>query len=142
MSISPYKSRDAYFIYCVGQCPHRIKNFITSMSDAGVAVKQLVGRYEGQDERSFLSHAADFDIIRSWLGAEESVLEIYDFNIRNEPRAHLRFLATDEVTLLGRMTQVPQKTALSSSSYTYDPSHQTYFTCTGNQSTDIQPQQC
>lgn len=127
MSIHPHSSSVTYFIFCVGQSLITINAFRSSMQDEGVWVKQLYGMYKGQVEHSFIAQMHDYPAIAPWLGGEESILHIHDFNSRDEPKATLKFLKEGRQEYLGRFVGVPKTEAMAQDNWTFDFTYGNYY---------------
>jgi hypothetical protein len=136
MTIHPHSSANTYFIYCVGQSLVKINAFKAAMTHSKITAKPLLGRYKGQDERSFISSMSNYDAIAPWLNAEESILHIHSFDARDRPKATLRYLANGAAEYLGRLVPVERSVALRADSYTYDITYKTYFICRSEDEVD------
>lgn len=129
MSILPVSNNEDSFIYCVGQSDDRITSFKRSMKNLGISAIPLLGRYAGQDERSFVSRMSDYNAISPWLDEEESILYIHSPDSHGHPRAVLKFLKDGKEVDLGRMFPVSHDEALSADAWTFDPGADSYFIC-------------
>ncbi|MEP3893195.1 MAG: hypothetical protein ABJN52_04280 [Litorimonas sp.] len=139
MTIHPHSSANSYFIYCVGQCPIKISAFKSAMVQSNICAKPLLGRYQGQDEQSFISSLKNLETIAPWLVAEESILLIHDFDSRDRPKATLKYLASGEEHYVGKMVAVSRSVALRQANFTYDITYKNYFVCQSEDSSIQQP---
>jgi len=129
MSIHPHSSSESYFIFCVGQEPHKMQAFQTAMNGQGIRIKSIIGKYKGVSEISFLARMSDYNAIAPWLNDEESILHVHDFDSRDQPKATLIFLKEGRREELGRMYPVSRDVALAHDSWSYDPWYKNYFIC-------------
>lgn len=129
MGIAPHSKNRSYFIYCVGQKPEQIAAFRSAMQNSNVPHKELRGRYDGQNEISFISPTEFQDTIMPWLNAQESILRLEDYDARDRPKATLHFLQDGSERSLGVLVSVPEQIAIAKSAYTYDPNFDRYFIC-------------
>jgi hypothetical protein len=94
-----------------------------------IGVKPLFGKYKGQSERSFIANWSNFETIKPWLEAEESILILGRSNTNGEPIARLHYLSTGESVPMGRMVQVTRDEALAEESWTFCPLNKAYYVC-------------
>jgi len=118
-----------FVIFCVGQEPERIEEFQRRCRYLGISIKELLGSYKGQQERSFIASIQDWAFIRSWVLDEESVLLLGARDKLNRRKATLHYVSTEEEVDLGRFESTTEADALSREAWTYDPQQCTYFVC-------------
>lgn len=115
-------------IFCVGQDLRRATAFRAWAAHRGLDVRSLVGCYRGATEMSFVIMAADYTEVAPWTREEESVL-LLGRSDRNGARAAALVFADGRAEDLGHFVTCPRETALSCSSWTYDPVADEYFIC-------------
>lgn len=127
--IWPHSSANQYFIFCVGKSLVKVNAFMAFAVSNDIGVKPLFGKYKGQSERSFIANWSNFETIKPWLEAEESILILGRSNTKGEPLARLHYLSTGENVPLGRMVQVTRDEAMAEDSWTFCPLNKAYYLC-------------
>lgn len=94
-----------------------------------IGLKPLVGMYEGQCERSFVSNFKDLETVRHWLRGQETILLLGQCNSDNQPSATLNYLDTGILKPLGHFKPVSAEVALTHDSWTYDPAFKAHYIC-------------
>lgn len=115
-------------IFCVGQELRRVTAFRAWAAHRRLDVRSLVGCYRGATEMSFVIGTADYAEVAPWTRAEESVLFLGRVD-RNRARPARLIFADSSAEDLGRFVTCPRETALSCSSWTYDPVADEHFIC-------------
>lgn len=115
-------------IFCVGQDLRRATAFRAWAAHRRLDVRSLVGCYRGATEMSFAVVAANYAKVAPWTRAEESVLFLGRVE-RNGARPARLLFADGRAEDLGHFITCSRETALSCSSWTYDPVAGEYFIC-------------
>jgi hypothetical protein len=126
--VRPSSRPHEYFIYCVGQDPDRISDFLSYCIEHDIGVKPLYGQYKGQTEESFISNWKDYEQIKPWLNLQESILFLYPANIRGHRKGKLVYMDGSEESV-GYLREVTRQLAITQPSWTYDPYLDTYYIC-------------
>lgn len=124
--VTRHSKASEYFIFCVGQDPVRIAAFISWAFHNDVNIKPLVGKYEGQNERSFIANMDNYYDIEPFLKDQESILVLNRYDARDIPRARLIYQNGVEEEL-GRLVPVTKEEAMQCASWTFDPLSGTYY---------------
>lgn len=115
-------------IFCVGQELSRVAAFRAWAAHRRLDVRSLIGCYRGVTEMSFVIGTASYAEVAPWTRAEESVLFLGRGD-RNGARPAKLVFADGRAEDLGHFVTCPRETALSCSSWTYDPVADEYFIC-------------
>lgn len=115
-------------IFCVGQDLRRVAAFRAWAAHRRLDVRSLIGCYRGVTEMSFVIGTADYAEVAPWTRAEESVLFLGRVD-RNRARPARLIFADGRAEDLGHFVTCSRETALSCSSWTYDPVADEHFIC-------------
>lgn len=91
-----------------------------------VDFKKLHGKYNGEEETSFIVNKTQYPLCCMMTVNQESILELSRIQNNGMRAAGLRFRDQSYIPL-GYLEHVTQKEALQAEAYTYDQSTETYF---------------
>jgi hypothetical protein len=96
---------DEYIIFCVGNDIARESAFRSWATANGVGFKNLIGKYEGLTERSFIVNCKNDLICREWYKDERTILHLSSMYRKNMEGMMQRF-GCREATLQDARTRV------------------------------------